>query len=353
MLIFNEDLSSLHQRNLEDLIGKKVISRTELILDIFAQRAKTAEGKLQVELARATYFLPRLTGKGVSLSRLGGGIGTRGPGETKLEIDRRRIREKITVLKGGIRKIRNQRAVQRKMRQEKLVPLAALVGYTNTGKSTLLNSLTEARVFVENKLFATLDPTTRVLTLSDKQQVLLSDTVGFIQRLPHNLISAFRATLEEIEEADLLINVVDLSHPKAKEQTHSTYEILEELGVRDKPLLTVLNKIDRLPDEFPVKRALREIPDSVAISALEKKGLEELKAKIEGFLKKRREYVRLSVPYGEEGIISMLHEQGRIIKKEYGEKTVIIEAEVEEKIARWLDGCKSIRLFGNSTREGG
>jgi GTP-binding protein HflX len=337
LLIFNEDLSPLHQRNLEDLIGRKVISRTELILDIFAQRAKTAEGKLQVELAQATYLLPRLTGKGVSLSRLGGGIGTRGPGETKLEIDRRRIREKITLLKRGIGGIRKHRAVQRKMRQNRLVPLIALVGYTNTGKSTLLNSLTEAQVFVEDKLFATLDPTTRILTLPGRQRVLLTDTVGFIHRLPHNLVSAFRATLEEVREADLLVNVVDLSHPKMKEQTHSTYEILGELEARNKPLLTVFNKIDKLEDEFLIKRALRETPDSVAISALQKKGLEELKAKIGESLKYRRKYVKLSIPYGEERIISMLHKEGRIIKKEYQGKNIIIEAEVEEKIAKWLE----------------
>ena len=259
LCIFDDELTPVQQRNLELSLGVKIIDRTALILDIFAQRAHSREGKLQVELAQMRYRLPRLSGKGTELSRLGGGIGTRGPGETKLEVDRRRVRTRINDIEKELALVLQQRQQQRQRRKDNEVPLIALVGYTNAGKSTLLNALTDAGVLAENKLFATLDPTTRSVTLPDGETILFSDTVGFIQKLPHQLVAAFRATLEEVVEADLLLHVVDASHSQREAQEQAVYEVLKELKVAEKPMLLVFNKADRMEAGEPaeVERLLR------------------------------------------------------------------------------------------------
>ena len=242
LVIFDDELTPSQQRNLEMALGVKILDRTALILDIFAQRARTAAGKLQVELAQMKYSLPRILGQGLVLSRLGGGIGTRGPGETKLEVDRRRIRRRIHDIEGEIERLKKERLLHRERRRAARIPVAALVGYTNAGKSTLLNALTGAEVFAEDKLFATLDPTTRSLRLADGREILVTDTVGFIQKLPHTLVQAFHATLEEVVEADILLHVVDVSNEAAEFQIEAVTEVLKELGAAEKPMLYVLNK---------------------------------------------------------------------------------------------------------------
>jgi GTP-binding protein HflX len=272
LVIVDSELSALQHRTLEPILGVKVLDRTQLILDIFAQRAQTREGKLQVELAQLKYLYPRLVGKGTKLSRLGGGIGTRGPGETKLEIDRRRIRERINTLEVETNRIRSYRETQRRRRSEENMPVVAITGYTNSGKSTLLNALTKSQVFVEDKLFATLDPTTRRAVLPNHSPILLSDTVGFIKKLPTSLIAAFKATLEEVAVADILLHVVDSSHPNVTEQITSVYDVLSELGAVDKPMITVLNKADLVRKEDLVW-LVSQVPNPVIISATQRHGL--------------------------------------------------------------------------------
>lgn len=272
LVITYQELSPAQQRTLEDVVGVKVIDRTELILDIFAQRARTREGKLQVELAQLKYLYPRLIGKGMALSRLGGGIGTRGPGETKLEIDRRRIRDRINLLEKETLRMRNYRDTQRRRRFEDNLPVVALTGYTNSGKSTLLNALTKSDVLVEDKLFATLDPTTRRTTLPDHSFVLLCDTVGFIKKLPTSLVAAFRATLEEVSVADVLLHVVDASHPNVMEHISSVYDVLQELNAVDKPIITVLNKAELVRKE-DLRWLISQVPNPVVVSALKRLGL--------------------------------------------------------------------------------
>lgn len=280
LAIVDDELTPNQQRNLEDVVGVKVIDRTELILDIFAQRAQTKEGKLQVELAQLKYLYPRLVGKGLTLSRLGGGIATRGPGETKLEIDRRRIRERINLLEKETLRIRSYRDTQRRQRTVENLPVLALTGYTNSGKSTLLNALTKSAVFVENKLFATLDPATRRLILPDNTLVLLTDTVGFIKKLPTSLVAAFGATLEEVSVADGLVHVVDASHPNVLAHINSVYEVLGELQSIDKPMITVLNKADKVRGE-DLTWLSAQVPNPVIVSALERTGLAELLTSIQ------------------------------------------------------------------------
>lgn len=275
LLILDHELNPSQERNLEDTLGIKVIDRTELILDIFAQHAHSREGSLQVELAQSQFLLTRLTGHGVLMSRLGGGIGTRGPGETKLEYDRRRIRERISILRREIEKVRKERAIKREKRRSSHLPVAAIVGYTNSGKSTLLNALAKANVLVEDKLFATLDPTTRRLYLPSGQVILVTDTVGFIQKLPTQLVAAFRATLEEVTEADFLLHIVDISHPYFEDQIKAVYRVLEELNCITKPMITIFNKIDRLKKKVSQK-LLKKYQPAVAISALHKTGIEKL-----------------------------------------------------------------------------
>jgi len=275
LVVFDVELSPSQDRNLENALGVKVIDRTELILDIFAQHATSREGKLQVELAQSSFFLTRLTGHGTMMSRLGGGIGTRGPGETKLEQDRRYIRKRIADLKKEIEKIRRNRFLRREKRRKSQLPTVALVGYTNSGKSTLLNTLSKAEVLVEDKLFATLDTTIRRVLLPSRKTILLTDTVGFIQKLPHQLVASFRATLEEVTEADLLLHVVDSSHPYFEDQIEAVYTVLEELKCATKPLITVFNKCDQLKIKLDDKYFEKYKP-AVMVSALTGTGLDKL-----------------------------------------------------------------------------
>ena len=279
LVIFDDDLTGSQQRNLESALGRRVIDRTGLILDIFAQRARSKEGKLQVELAQLKYLLPRLTGHGAELSRLGGGIGTRGPGETQLEVDRRRIRRRIVKIEGELEKVQRHRALLRRRRHKQGLPTAALVGYTNAGKSSLLNALTHAELPVADKFFATLDPTLRKVILPDGRAVLLSDTVGFIRKLPHQLVASFKATLEEVRTADLLLHVIDISHHHWQRQEQGVIAVLEELGVAAKPLINVYNKVDKLPHPEAVTFLTRR-PRSVVTSAKTGAGLAEFKTAI-------------------------------------------------------------------------
>ena len=275
VLIFNMDLSPVQSRNIESKTGLRVVDRTGLIIDIFARRAQSRAGRLQVELAQLNYLLPRLVGQGVIMSRTGGGIGTRGPGEQKLEVDRRKIRSRITQVKKELGKVKVHQDLLRKRRQKKEFPLVALVGYTNAGKSTLMNALTGAQTLVEDKLFATLDPTTRSLNVVGKESLMLTDTVGFLIDLPHSLIEAFQATLDEVREADLLIHVLDVSNPYHELQFHSVGKVLEELDAHDKPTVLALNKIDHL-DEEQRQHISRKYPDGILISAKSKINLKQL-----------------------------------------------------------------------------
>ena len=327
LLIIDDEISPSQQRNLEMATGLKVIDRTALILDIFAQRARSSAGKLQVELAQLRYNLPRIGGQGLVLSRLGGGIGTRGPGETKLEMDRRRIRGRIHDLEEQLDKLQKQRKVQRSQRKENRLPMAALVGYTNAGKSTLLNALSDADVLAEDKLFATLDPTTRLVDISDKQQILLTDTVGFIQKLPHTLVKAFQATLEETIESDLLIHVVDASNENYELQIKAVMEVLREIGAQDKPSLFVFNKADCLPHEDTGFDKLRMLQGrgGVFISAKSQQGLTELKDKINEFFSESRLELKLCIPYAEGAVVTRLHEVADIHSTDYDEKGTILE----------------------------
>ena len=284
LVILDDDLTGSQQRNLEGVLGRKVVDRTGLILDIFAQRARSKEGKLQVELAQLHYLLPRLTGRGVELSQLGGGIGTRGPGETQLEVDRRRIRRRIVKIEEELQKVRRHRALLRRGRQKQALLTAAFVGYTNAGKSSLLNALAHAALPVSDKFFATLDPTVRKVIVPGGRVILLSDTVGFIRKLPHQLVAAFKATLEEVRASDFLLHVIDISHPDWQNQAQAVTAILEELGAAAKPLINVYNKIDKLPYPEGVTFLARR-PGSVVTSARTGTGLADLKHTIAESLK--------------------------------------------------------------------
>lgn len=327
LVIFDDELSPSQQRNLEKIIDARVIDRTALILDIFAQHARTREGRLQVELAQLEYRLPRLTGHGAELSRqaggsrsagpggAGGAIGVRGPGETKLEIDRRRIRSRIAELREEIEAVREQRKVHRRQRTTQALPVVAVVGYTNAGKSTLFNALTEAEVPVEDKLFATLDPTTRHIVLPGNQEALLTDTVGFIQKLPTKLIAAFHATLEEVVDADVLLEVVDISHENAIEQSETVNDVLRDLGADQKPRVTALNKIDLLDDPSEIDTSL--YPNAVPVSALRKTGLDALREMIARVLAARMEAVCVTIPYDRSELVELFHRRGQVEREEH------------------------------------
>lgn len=325
LCIFDDELSPAQQRNIESVMGIRILDRTALILDIFAQRARTNEGKLQVELAQLQYTLPRIMGKGLMLSRLGGGIGTRGPGETKLEVDRRRIRERIAFIKDQIEKVKAVRSLHRSKRKKNNVFEVSLVGYTNAGKSTLLNTLTNSDIYAKDQLFATLDPTTRQLTLPNKQEIIITDTVGFIQRLPHQLIAAFRSTLEVVTEADLLVHVIDVSHELYKEQAAAVHEVLKEIGAETKPVITVYNKIDKLPPDSKLADRLALEEDTVCISAAKKLNLESLQQMIESHLKSKAVEVTLCIPYAETAKAAQLHETANVLEQEYTENGAVMK----------------------------
>ena len=325
LCIFDDELSPAQQRNIESVMGIRILDRTALILDIFAQRARTNEGKLQVELAQLQYTLPRIMGKGLMLSRLGGGIGTRGPGETKLEVDRRRIRDRIAFIKEQIEKVKAVRSLHRSKRKKNNVFEVSLVGYTNAGKSTLLNTLTNSDIYAKDQLFATLDPTTRQLTLPNKQEIIITDTVGFIQRLPHQLIAAFRSTLEVVTEADLLVHVIDVSHELYKEQAAAVHEVLKEIGAETKPVITVYNKIDKLPTDSKLADRLALEEDTVCISAAKKLNLEALQQMIESHLKSKAVEVTLCIPYAETAKAAQLHETANVLEQEYTENGAVMK----------------------------
>ena len=325
MVIFDNELSPGNIRALEEIIGVTVLDRSALILDIFAQRAKTREGRLQVELAQYKYLLPRLSGMGASLSRQGGGIGTRGPGETKLESDRRHIRERINRLEEELERVRQVRGIQRERRIKNSVPVVAIVGYTNAGKSTLLNRLTGAGIPSNNQLFDTLDTTSRQLTVSDNLDVILSDTVGFIAKLPHHLVNAFRATLEELEYADLLLHVIDASDPNREEHIAVVDKLIAQLAKPGTPVLKCYNKSDLVsPEEIPTGE------DVVSISAARGVGMEELLRKIEASLGHARHHVELCLPYSMGGQVETLHDHAQVKRVEYTEKGIELEAVLDE-----------------------
>ena len=327
-IIFNNELSPAQGRNLEKVFERKILDRTQLILDIFAQRAKSKDGKLQIELAQLQYLLPRLTGMWTHLSRQSGGIGTRGPGETQLEVDRRRVTEKIARLERELDEVRRQRGTQRAGRLRQHWPIVSFVGYTNAGKSTLLNRMTHAEVYAADQLFATLDPTTRQFVLPNKQKLLLTDTVGFLKQLPHNLIESFKATLEEVAEADLLMHVVDLSHPLYEQQMSAVQTVLEELNAWGKQMIVVFNKCDRVANPALIEHALHKHPGSVAISALTGDGFKELYDEMEHQVKSWRLRVKLELPNHLTALVAELHRFGRVLDVSYLGDKIILTAHV-------------------------
>ncbi|MFB0537740.1 MAG: GTPase HflX [Anaerolineae bacterium] len=348
VLILDDELSPRQQRNLEKALGEnvKVLDRTVLILDIFARHAHTREGALQVELAQYEYRLPRLTRQWTHLARQAGGgtarggaagVGLRGPGETQLETDRRGIGRRIARLKRELEQVRTHRRGYRRRRRKAAIPVVAIVGYTNAGKSTLLNAISNANVLVEDKLFATLDPTTRRVTLPEGRKVLFTDTVGFIQKLPTTLVAAFRATLEEVTEADLLLHVVDITHSNALEQSRAVEETLTEIEATGKPVVVALNKIDKLGNPSLIQELVAEFPNSLAISAQERLGLTELLARVETVLNQELVYVTVRIPYHESSLVSLFHRQGTVDSEEHSKEGTVLAGRLP---ARYLEAFR-------------
>lgn len=333
LVIFDHELTGIQVRNIENILEVRTIDRTTLILDIFAQRARTKEGKLQVELAQQKYRLPRLTGMGASLSRLGGGIGTRGPGETKLETDKRHIRRRISFLEAELNELKKHRSFSRSRRKKDGVLCAAIVGYTNVGKSTLLNALTEAGVLAENKLFATLDITSRSIELPDGRSVMLIDTVGLIRRLPHNLVEAFKSTLEEAAAADIILNVQDLSSPEREEQSAVTRQLLSELGCDGIPQINVMNKADTALEPDTVF----EDDSTVIISAREHTGFDRLLECIAKNLPETAKRMKLLIPYEQTSLIGRIRQNGKIFSEEYTENGTLIDALADIRLVKQLE----------------
>lgn len=328
-IVCDDELSPAQLKNLEEALKTKVMDRTLIILDIFAARASTSEGKIQVELAQLKYRLSRLSGLGRSLSRLGGGIGTRGPGEKKLEMDRRLINSRVAQLNRELQEVQRHREVNRQQRKRSGIPVVAVVGYTNAGKSTLLNHLTNAEVLEEDKLFATLDPTTRILELINHQKVLMTDTVGFIRKLPHHLIDAFRSTLEEAKYADIILHVVDASNPQMDKQMYIVYDTLRNLEVEGKKIITAFNKTDRIGQPEPLHdfRAER----TVHISAKYGDGLEDLKNILEEILREEKDFLECTIPYRDAGVIQKIREKGELLSEEYREDGIFVRAWVPKE----------------------
>lgn len=329
-IVCDDELSPAQLKNLETMLNTKVMDRTLIILDIFAARATTSEGKIQVELAQLKYRLSRLTGLGRSMSRLGGGIGTRGPGEKKLEIDRRLINDRIAQLNRELKEVVKHREIARAKRERNAVPVVAIVGYTNAGKSTLLNHLTDAEVLEEDKLFATLDPTTRMLELEGHQQVLLTDTVGFIRKLPHHLIEAFKSTLEEAKYADYIIHVVDASNPQRDKQIYIVYETLDHLGVKNKKILTLFNKIDIRTDDDPLQDFRAD--HVLQISATENAGLDAVKDVLQEMLREDKIYIERVIPYAQAGVLQLVRNKGELVSEEYVPEGISIRAYVPMEV---------------------
>ena len=329
-IVCDDELSPAQLKNLETMLNTKVMDRTLIILDIFAAHATTSEGKIQVELAQLKYRLSRLTGLGRSMSRLGGGIGTRGPGEKKLEIDRRLINDRIAQLNRELKEVVKHREIARAKRERNAVPVVAIVGYTNAGKSTLLNHLTDAEVLEEDKLFATLDPTTRMLELEGNQQVLLTDTVGFIRKLPHHLIEAFKSTLEEAKYADYIIHVVDASNPQRDKQMYIVYETLDHLGVKNKKILTLFNKIDIRTDDDPLQDFRAD--HVLQISATENAGLDAVKDVLQEMLREDKIYIERVIPYAQAGVLQLVRNKGELVSEEYVPEGISIRAYVPMEV---------------------
>lgn len=329
-IVCDDELSPAQIKNLESLLAVKIMDRTLIILDIFAARATSSEGKIQVELAQLKYRLSRLTGLGRSMSRLGGGIGTRGPGEKKLEIDRRLINDRIAQLNRELKEVVKHREIARAKREKNEVPVVAIVGYTNAGKSTLLNHLTNAEVLEEDKLFATLDPTTRLLELDGHQQVLLTDTVGFIRKLPHHLIEAFKSTLEEAKYADYIFHVVDASNPQRDKQMHIVYETLDRLGVKEKKVVTLFNKMDQRTDQNPLQDFRAD--HVLQISAAHDAGLEEVKNLLQEMLREDKIYIERVIPYDKAGVLQLVRKKGELVSEEYVPEGIAIKAYVPMEV---------------------
>jgi len=344
-VIFSHDLSGTQQRNLEEALGRKTIDRTQLILDIFSRRAKSPEGKMQVELALLQYLLPRLVGKGIMLSRLGGGVGTRGPGETKLEIDRRQIRRRIDKLKADLVIFRSHRLTTHKKRKGNNLPLVALVGYTSAGKSTLLNRLTDAVQPTSGKLFTTLDPLSKSLQLPNGQDIIVSDTVGFLHDLPHHLIEAFKATLEEVSDADLLIHVLDAADQRMHQHNQAVRTVLDELGLKDKPVLAVLNKVDLIADRSWLKVYKDEFTDTVVLSAKTGENIEALIESIQGYFSGLMLSLKIIIPHSRMELVDFFYRKAKVEKIDYLQKGISISLMISRELFNKINKDRDIKII--------
>jgi GTP-binding protein HflX len=345
VVIFSHDLSGTQQRNLEEAFGKKTIDRTQLILDIFSRRAKSPEGKMQVELALLQYLLPRLAGKGIMLSDLGGGIGTRGPGETKLETDRRQIRKKIDKLREDLRVFRLHGLTVRKKRKANNLPVVALVGYTSAGKSTLLNLLTASHQATSEKLFTTLDPLSKSLTLPNGQNIIVSDTVGFLHDLPHHLVEAFKATLEEVVEADLLIHVLDAADHRLAQHNQAVLGVLEELGAQDKPVLVALNKIDLVDDRSWLEVSKKEFPDPIFLSAKTGENLQVLIGKISDYFSNLMLSLEIIIPHSRMELVDFFYRQAKVKKIDYLQEGIRISLDISRVLFNRIEKDGDIKII--------